>query len=421
MKVLYFDCFSGISGDMTLGALLDLGVDEQLLRKELNKLKLAGYKLAIGKSIKNGITGMDVNVILTNDEKNHHDHSDNHNHEHGHTTHNSGHNHSHSHAHHARNLKDIETLIDVSGISQGVKDFSKKVFREIAAAEAKVHDKDIYEVHFHEVGAVDSIVDIVGTAICLDLLGVDRVYASKLHDGHGFIKCQHGTIPVPVPAVMEILSGSGIPLIQTDINTELVTPTGMGIIKCLSSGFGSIPQMSVDKVGYGMGKRETGGFNALRLIMGTLDETHKHTHGEIVLLETNIDDMNGEALGYTMERLFENGALDVFYAPIYMKKNRPAVMLTVVTRIQDEEKLVDTILRETTTLGIRRSSVKRYCMHREIIKVATEFGDVRVKVASRNGFTKYAPEYEDCKNIARTTGNTFIEVYNAVLKQVAEG
>ncbi len=421
MKVLYFDCFSGISGDMTLGALLDLGVDEQLLRKELNKLKLAGYKLAIGKSIKNGITGMDVNVILTNDEKNHHDHSDNHNHEHGHTTHNSGHNHSHSHAHHARNLKDIETLIDVSGISQGVKDFSKKVFREIAAAEAKVHDKDIYEVHFHEVGAVDSIVDIVGTAICLDLLGVDRVYASKLHDGHGFIKCQHGTIPVPVPAVMEMLSGSGIPLIQTDINTELVTPTGMGIIKCLSSGFGSIPQMSVDKVGYGMGKRETGGFNALRLIMGTLDETHKHTHGEIVLLETNIDDMNGEALGYTMERLFENGALDVFYAPIYMKKNRPAVMLTVVTRIQDEEKLVDTILRETTTLGIRRSSVKRYCMHREIIKVATEFGDVRVKVASRNGFTKYAPEYEDCKNIARTTGNTFIEVYNAVLKQVAEG
>lgn len=396
MKVLYFDCFSGISGDMTLGALMDLGVDEQLFKKELDKLKLEGYKLVIGKSIKNGITGMDVNVILNNDVEDHHDHS-------------------HSHDHHARNLRDIEALIDESGISQRVKDFSKKVFREIAAAEAKVHDKDINEVHFHEVGAVDSIVDIVGTAICLDLLGVDRVYASKLHDGQGFIKCQHGTIPVPVPAVMEMLSASGIPLIQTDINTELVTPTGMGIIKCLSAGFGNMPQMSVDRVGYGMGKRETGGFNALRLVMGTMDETDRDTPDEVVLLETNIDDMTGEALGYTMELLFEKGALDVFYTPIYMKKNRPAVMLTVIARIQDEEKLADMILRETTTLGIRRSSCKRYCMNREIIKVSTEFGDVRVKVASGNGFTKYAPEYEDCRNIARKTGKTFIEVYNAVL------
>ncbi|MDR3585191.1 MAG: nickel pincer cofactor biosynthesis protein LarC [Desulfosporosinus sp.] len=395
MKVLYFDCFSGISGDMTLAALMDLGVDELSFRRELDKLKLEGYTLVISKSIKNGITGMDVNVILTNDVEEDH--------------------------HHARNLRNIEALIDESDISQGVKDFSKKVFSEIAAAEAKVHDKDIYEVHFHEVGAVDSIVDIVGTAICLDLLGVDRVYASKLHDGNGFIKCQHGTIPVPVPAVMEMLSGSGIPLIQTDINTELVTPTGMGIIKCLSLGFGSMPLMSIDRVGYGMGKRETGGFNALRLVMGTMDETDKDTPDEIVILETNIDDMNGEALGYAMEQLFENGALDVFYTPIFMKKNRPAVMLTVIARIKDEEKLADMILRETTTLGIRRSSFKRYCMNREIIMVSTEFGDAKVKVASRNGFTKYAPEYEDCRKIARKTGKTFIEVYNAVLKQVVQG
>jgi len=403
---------------MTLAALMDLGVDEKSFRRELDKLKLEGYTLVISKSIKNGITGMDVKVMLTHDEEeDHHDHcyhEDN-------NVHNSDHDHSHSLDHHARNLRDIEALIDESDLSQGVKDFSKKVFREIAAAEAKVHDKDIYEVHFHEVGAVDSIVDIVGTAICLDLLGVDRVYASKLHDGHGFIKCQHGTIPVPVPAVMEMLSGSGIPLIQTDINTELVTPTGMGIIKCLSLGFGSMPQMAIDRVGYGMGKRETGGFNALRLVLGTMDEPDKDTPDEIVLLETNIDDMNGEALGYTMEQLFENGALDVFYTPIFMKKNRPAVMLTVIARIKDEEKLADMILRETTTLGIRRSSFKRYCMNREIIKVSTEFGDVRVKVASRNGFTKYAPEYEDCRTIARKTGKTFIEVFNAVLKQVVQG
>lgn len=433
MKVLYFDCFSGISGDMTLGALMDLGVDEQLFRRELAKLNLEEYRLVIGKGIKNGITGKDVQVILNHDEEDHqgHGHHDDnpgqghhhHNHEHEHDSdhehpiHNSEHNHNHQ----ARNLRDIEGLIDESDLSQGVKDFSKQVFREIAAAEAKVHDKDIAEVHFHEVGAVDSIVDIVGIAICLDLLGIDRVYASKLYDGHGFINCQHGSIPVPVPAVMEMLSGSGIPLIQTDINTELVTPTGMGIIKCLSSGFGTVPQMSVERVGYGMGKRETGGINALRLVLGRMDdETGKDTLDEIVTLETNIDDMNGEAMGYTMERLFENGALDVFYTPIFMKKNRPAVMLTVLAEIQDEEKLAAMILRETTTLGIRRSSCKRYIMNREIIKVSTKFGDVRVKMASQGGFVKYAPEYEDCRNIARKTGRSFIEVYNAALRPVIE-
>lgn len=331
MKVLFFDCFSGISGDMTLGALMDLGVDEQIFRRELAKLKLEEYRFVISKSIKNGITGKDVHVILTHDEEDHQ----------------------------VRNLRDIEGLIEESDLFQGVKDFSKKVFREIAGAEAKVYDQDIAEVHFHEVGAVDSIVDIVGTAICLDLLGIDRVYASKLYDGHGFVKCQHGSIPVPVPSVMEMLSGSGIPLIQTEINTELVTPTGMGIIKCLSSGFGSMPQMSIDRVGYGMGKRETVGFNALRLVLGTMDDTGKDTSDEIVTLETNIDDMNGEAMGYTMERLFENGALDVFYTPVFMKKNRPGVMMTVIAEIQDEEKLAAMILRETTTLGIRRSNRKR--------------------------------------------------------------
>lgn len=244
MNILYFDCFSGISGDMTLGALIDLGIDEHRFRKELEKLQVDGYEIVISKKTKHGISGMDVDVILVQDEEKHHE----------------------------RNLKDIETLIDASGIAERAKDFSKKVFREIAAAEARVHDKSIGEVHFHEVGAVDSIVDIVGTAICLDLLGVERVYSSKLHDGHGFIECRHGIIPVPVPAVMEMLAGSGIPLIQTDIETELVTPTGMGIIKILSSGFGSMPEMFPSKIGYGMGKREYEGFGALRIIMGIVPE-----------------------------------------------------------------------------------------------------------------------------------------------------
>ncbi len=281
MKVLYFDCVSGISGDMTLGALLDMDIDAQLFKAELDKLKVDGYTLIIEKKTKNGIVCTDVDVRLDGWHKEQHSSNTHHSHHVG-----EGHTHSHEahcheihsheihsheiHSHDARNLKDIETIIDNSGITRRAKDLSKEVFREIAAAEAKVHGKNIHDVHFHEVGAVDSIVDIVGTAICIDMLGVEKVFASKLHDGHGFIECQHGRIPVPVPAVMEILSGSGIPLVQTDVPTELITPTGMAIIKCLSSGFGVMPQMHIDKVGYGSGKRETGGFNALRIIMGTM-------------------------------------------------------------------------------------------------------------------------------------------------------
>lgn len=426
MKVLYFDCFSGISGDMTLGALIDLGIDKELFKSELDKLNLAGYEIRIEKAMKNGIKGTDVNVVLKQEyevchnEKVHHEH-ENHDHHHGHGHH--GHSHhenshahgSHSHNHHshnARNLKDIENLIDTSDLKQNIKDFSKRVFREIAVAEAKVHDKSIDEVHFHEVGAVDSIVDIVGVAICLEMLGVDRVFSSPLHDGKGFIECQHGTIPVPVPAVMEMLKGSGIPLISEDINTELVTPTGMGIIKCLSLGFGNMPAILIDRIGYGMGKRETGRFNALRVVMGSLYE-QEDTMEEIAVLETNIDDMSPEILSFTMESLFEAGALDVFHTPVYMKKNRPAVLLTVICNKPDEEKLADIILKETTSLGIRRSVRKRFRMDRQVIKVATEYGEVGIKLATRGELKKAAPEYEDCRRIARSSGVALHKIYSA--------
>lgn len=423
MKVLFFDCFSGISGDMTLAALLDLGIDEELFRKELEKLNLDGYQLYIDRKSKNGIIGTDVTVALEDESgsEEHHDshehqHPHEHDHHHSHEGHHDHHGHSHDHSHghshpqqehdhshEARNLRDIEELIDSSGIKPGAKEFGKKVFREIAKAEAKVHNKDIMEVHFHEVGAVDSIVDIVGVSICLDLLSVERVFASPLHDGHGFIKCQHGTIPVPVPAVMEMLAGTDIPLVQTDIKTELITPTGMGIIKCLSSGFGSMPVMAVKKVAYGMGKRETGGFNALRVILGTMEE-QTQVNDEIIVLETNIDNMNPEVLGYTMEKLLENGALDVFHTPVYMKKNRPAVMLSVLAHAGSEEKLVDILLRETTTLGIRRNVAKRYCMDRRFVTVNTPWGEVKMKVASLGEVEKASPEYEDCVEIARRAG-----------------
>lgn len=244
MKILYFDCVSGISGDMTLGALIDLGIDEKRFQSELQKLPLGGYKVIISKKAKGSIMGTDVDVVITEDVKDLHE----------------------------RNLKEIMAIIESSGLSVSAKNFSKKVFLEIAAAEAKVHGKKADEVCFHEIGAIDSIVDIVGTAVCLDLLGAQKVYASGLCDGRGSIRCRHGIIPVPVPAVMQMLSGSSIPFRQTDIATELITPTGMGIIKCLSAGFGSMPEMEITRVGYGTGKKKYNGPGVLRIVMGTVTD-----------------------------------------------------------------------------------------------------------------------------------------------------
>jgi len=430
MKVLYFDCFSGISGDMVLGALMDLGVDEEAFRKELNKLNLSGYRIVIEKKVKNSISVTDVNVILDEDNCNkenkddghkhcedrdeHHHHDHHHGHEHNHN-HNHTHNHTNNHGHNARNLMDIEQLIDSSDLSSDVKKFSKKVFREIALAEAKVHNKPVEEVHFHEVGAVDSIVDIVGAAICLHLLGIDRVYSSPLHDGKGFVECQHGRLPVPVPAVMEMLTNSNIPYIVEDINTELVTPTGIGIIKCLAHGFGNMPEMLIEKVGYGAGKRDIGRLNALRCVMGTINEDDNRD--KVVVLNTNIDDMNPEILGFVMDRLFEAGALDVYYTPVYMKKNRPAVELTVLCAEDKEQIIVDIILKETTTLGIRKTFAERYKMNREIVKVSTRYGEVRVKVSKFGEFKKFAPEYEDCKEIALNKEVPLWKVYNEVYEK----
>lgn len=401
MKVLYFDCFSGISGDMILGALLDLGVDKEQFKSELGKLNLPGYDIVIEKKVKNGISGTDVEVIVEGEHEAHEAEPHGHSH-HGH--------------HPARNLVMIETMIDASDLKQSVKDFSKKVFREIARAEARVHGKDIHEVHFHEVGAVDSIVDIVGAAVCIDLLGVKKVFSSPLHDGKGYVHCQHGILPVPVPAVMEMLKGSKIPLISEDVDTELVTPTGLAVLKCLGPDFGNMPAMIIDRIGYGMGKRETGRFNALRAVVGTLFGEDSLME-EIAVLEANIDDMSPELVGYTLESLLKSGALDVFCTPVYMKKNRPAVVLTVLTHKENEEALVDIMLRETSTLGVRRSIAQRYCMQREIVKVDTEYGEVRVKVASKGEFKKLAPEYEDCRVVAMETGVPIARVYNTVIER----
>lgn len=424
MKVLYFDCFSGASGDMILGALIDLGIDNSVFRRELDKLNLKEFDIVIEKKVKNAIAVTDVDVVinksLSHSGHNNHSHAHDHNHDHGYNhNHNHNHGHNHDHDHSARNLADIEKLIEKSDLKDSVKELSKKVFREIARAEAKVHNKPINEIHFHEVGAVDSIVDIVGAAICIDLLEVDKIYSSPLHDGTGFIECQHGRLPVPVPAVMEMLTESKIPYIVEDINTELITPTGIGLIKCLSCGYGKMPQMNIDKVGYGSGKRETGRLNAIRCVLGTVDDK-EISDSEISVLETNIDDMNPEVLGYVMDRLFENGALDVFHTPVYMKKNRPGIMLTVLSSVEEEEKLVDIILKETSTLGIRKTTAKRYILEREIRIVNTEFGEIKIKESSGGDFIKAAPEFEDCKRIAKEYKVPLWKVYNAVNKAIEE-
>ena len=392
-KVLYFDCFSGISGDMMVGALLDLGIDSAAFAHELSAMGLGGYNFEVRKTTKNAITGTDFSVILLQPD-----------------------------AQEERNLYEIEQLIERGGIKDGVKRLAKSVFREIAQAEATVHGKSIKEVHFHEIGAVDSIVDIVGAAICLDMLGVDEIYASELHEGKGFVETRHGRLPVPVPAVAQMMAGSGIPMIQEEIQSELVTPTGIGLIKTIASSFGALPpQFCVEKTGYGFGKRETGRLNALRVMIGTLPESEScdsagdhsdDAEREIVALEANIDDMTPEALGYAMERLFANHALDVFFTPIQMKKNRPAQKLTVLAAGRDVERLVDTLFLETTTIGVRKTRCEREVMARTTVPVDLPgYGSVRVKVVTRKGLRRAAPEYDDCREIAIGRGLPLMEVY----------
>ena len=382
MRILYFDCFSGISGDMTVAALLSLGIDQEKFTAELAKLHLPGYQIEIQTCKRHGISGIDFNVLVE---------------EHGHVE---------------RNLQDITSIIKGSLLSDPIKEFSLQTFQEIARAEAKVHGRRIEEVHFHEVGAVDSIIDIVGTAVCLELLGWPEVASSPLHEGHGFIQCQHGRLPVPVPAVLEMLAGSAIPVICDGPATELVTPTGMALIKTLTREYGPLPSGQVAQVGYGMGKRDTGSLNALRIIaVEAMDAKGEATAGQVVVLETNIDDMPGEQIAYAMDKARELGALDAFTVPIYMKKNRPAFMLKVIARPRDEAGLCELLFKETTTLGIRKYYVERNFMPRTIEEVETPLGKIKVKIASFGSISKASPEYEDCRRIAEATGLPLREIY----------
>ena len=398
MKILYFDCSSGISGNMTLGALLEIVGDEKYLLEELNKLNVDGYKIEISKQVKNGITGTYVNVILEHDE--HHHHHDHH-HE-GEPEHTHEH---HNHEH--RNLYDVNTIIDNSSLDENTKDLAKRIFLRVAKAESKVHNKPLEEVHFHEVGAIDSIVDIVGTAILINKINPDKIISIVVNDGYGFIECAHGTMAVPVPATSEIFTASNVKFRQIDIDTELVTPTGAAIIAELAEDFVTLPAMVTKKIGWGTGSKDLKIPNVLKVYYGEIQEQNEN----LVVMETNIDDCSGEILGYTSEKLFENGALDVFYTPIFMKKNRPAYRLSVACRKEDMFKLQNIIFKETTTIGIRYRFESRTELVREFVEIDTRYGKIKAKKVTNNGETYVYPEYESMKELAEKNNITLKELY----------
>ena len=402
MKTLYFDCSSGISGNMTLGALLEIIGDDNFLLNELKKLNIDGYKIEISSKVKNGITGKYVDVIL-DEECNHH-------HEHEHQDNENIHEHEHNHAHHHhehRNLNDVNEIIDESSIDEKSKDLAKRIFLRVAKAESKVHNKPLEEVHFHEVGAIDSIVDIVGTAILINKINPDKIISSIVNDGYGFIECAHGTMAVPVPATTEIFASSNVKFRQIEVDTELVTPTGAAIIAELAEDFTMLPAMVTKKVGWGAGYKDLSIPNVLKVYLGDMSEPNEN----FIVMETNIDDCSGEILGHTEELLFESGALDVFFTPIFMKKNRPAYRMTVACRREDMLNLQKIIFRETTTIGIRYRSEYRTELKREKIEVKTKFGEIKAKKVKYNGETYIYPEYESLKEVASKNNIPLKELY----------
>lgn len=399
-KLLYLDCFAGISGDMFLGALIDLGVPQDVVRAELAKLGLPGYSITVRHVVKQNIAATKFDCI---EEVRHaqvlakpHDH----------------------HAH--RGYTEIAGMIDASGLSEPVKRRALRVFRRIGEAEARIHGLTLEQIHFHEVGAVDSIVDIVGACVAIEVLGVDQVQASSPRLGSGFVQTAHGRFPVPAPATLELLKG--VPVQASSDPVELVTPTGAALLAEFCDRFGPMPAMTIDRIGYGAGTRDLDKTpNVLRAILGeTVSVPADDEADTICVLETNIDDMNPQWFGDVMERLLAAGALDVFFVPIQMKKNRPATQLTVLCDTDDVEAMADIVLEHTTSFGVRIHEVRRQKLARALMPVATKFGDIQVKVGRRNGrIVTRSPEYDSCRQAA-ARHNVAVKVVYQEAQQQAE-
>jgi uncharacterized protein (TIGR00299 family) protein len=388
MRIVYFDCIAGASGDMILGALLDAGLPEATLREGLAGLGLDDFDLKCHHVLKNGFSATKVDVLVADDVP-------------------------------ARHLPEIEAIITKSSLSPGIKERATAIFRRLGEAEAGIHDTSLDQVHLHELGGVDTIVDVVGALVCLEALGIERVYASPLPMGRGFVRGDHGSIPLPAPATLALLTqgaatGEGIPLVGVDLEVELVTPTGAVILSSLATAFGPIPPMTLAAVGYGAGGRDLPIPNVLRLLVGERATPDGAITETLTSLETNVDDLNPEIYDYVMARLFDAGALDVFLSPIQMKKNRPATLVRVLCQPADADALMAILFAETSTLGVRQQLVTRHCLARRAHTVETPYGSVRVKVASLgDGQVKAAPEYEDCRRLAEASGVPLREVYRA--------
>ncbi len=388
MKTLYFDCFAGASGNMVLGALIAGGVDADSLKAELKKLNLPDFQLNVEKVDRSGISSTHVNVDIP-DEKKH------------------------------RHLPEIERLISESDLSETVKERSIAIFNRLATAEAAVHGIELSKVHFHEVGALDAIIDIVGSCIGFELLGIEQFAASKIHVGSGFVNMAHGKFPVPPPAVAELLKT--VPFYSTEIEGELITPTGAAIISTVCDSYGPIPEMTLEVTGYGAGTRTYEKFpNVLRVMIGETVLVSETSRTEpLAVLETNIDDLSPQILGHFMDQALETGALDCWFTPIQMKKNRPATMVSVLCRTADEQKFLDLFYRETSTIGVRVRRVERHSLERGVRTVTTEFGNVDVKEAFIQGKAiNSQPEFEDLKAAAAANGVSIKTVADAVAKSL---
>lgn len=471
MSDLYFECNYGISGDMAVAALLDAGADRTALEKALASIPAKEFKTEIKRVEKNGVFCLDFNVILDSEHENHdhdmnylfghehaeHNHDGFHNgenhghfHEHGEDFHAAQHEHSHHHSeteehshaaqqehhhgehdgqvhgHEHRNLHDVLEIIDKTEMTENARNLAHKIFEIIAKAESKAHSKPVEEVHFHEVGAVDSIVDVIALSVCFDSLHVEKVFVPFLCEGSGTVRCQHGILPVPVPAVANIVQDFSIPLKMTGERGEFVTPTGAAFVAAVATDFTLPKNFVLKKIGMGAGKRDYGVPNIVRAMLietaekiNSENQTSSALHDKIIKLETNIDDSTGEALGFVMDELFASGALDVQYLPCFMKKNRPAWLLVVLCKIEDAAKMEKIIFTHTTTIGIRKTEMERTCLARSKCSVKVFGESAEVKIVDVYGEKRFYPEYESVSRIARKTKKSFGEVYNKIVSECA--
>ncbi len=383
MRIAYFDCFSGASGDMILGAMIDAGLSLKSLEAELGKLQLKNISLKAKKVLKGGISATQV-IVVGKDEKRH-----------------------------SRSLKELLQIVEGSRLDETIKEKSQEVFIRIASVEAKIHRKPMEGIHFHEIGGLDSVVDIVGAVWGYRELGIDKLYVSKVNVGTGFVRCEHGLLPVPAPATLSLMKGK--PIYSSGVEAELLTPTGAALLTSLGSEFGRMPEMKLERIGYGAGRSELSHPNVLRLMIGEAGSSVGKER--VMVVETNIDDMNPQLYDYIMDKLLAMEVQEVFLTPIYMKKTRPAILLTVICFPEKLSAVIDFLIRETTTLGLRWREEERSCADREIVSLQTRYGEIRFKQAQWRGEkVNFSPEYEDCKRLALKRRVSLKEVFEEAKK-----